>query len=72
MADISKLEIGNTTYNLKDANAVHGVKGNAESSYRTGNVNLTLQDLGIHVDSIAPENITTATVPIGEFYIYVG
>ena len=30
--------------------AVSGVKGNAESSYRTGNVNLTPANLGAQVD----------------------
>lgn len=47
MADISAIKLpDNTTYNIKDATAransgVTGVKGNAESSYRKGNVNLT-------------------------------
>lgn len=45
MADISKIKLPDgTEYNIKDATArgyVTGVKGNAESSYRTGNVNLT-------------------------------
>ena len=71
MADISKIKLPNgTTYSLKDASsvkgvkldgttyspvsgivdlgnsAVTGVKGNAESSYRTGNVNLTPANIG--------------------------
>ena len=39
---------GNTTIALTDTNthAVTGVKGNAESSYRTGNVNLTPANIG--------------------------
>lgn len=52
MADISKIKTPDgTTYNIKDATArsqsgVTGVKGNAESSYRTGNVNLTSANIG--------------------------
>lgn len=52
MADISKITaLDGTTYNIKDATArstgkVSGVKGNAESSYRTGNVNLTSANIG--------------------------
>ena len=52
MADISKIKTADgTTYNIKDSTAransgVTGVKGNAESSYRTGNVNLTAENVG--------------------------
>ena len=52
MADISKIKLpDNTEYNIKDTTAraqsgVTGVKGNAESSYRTGNVNLTAANVG--------------------------
>ena len=52
MADISKITtIDGTTYNIKDETArangkVSGVKGSAESSYRTGNVNLTAANVG--------------------------
>ena len=52
MADISKIKLPNgTTYNIKDETArangkVSGVKGNAESSYRTGDVNLTAANIG--------------------------
>ena len=52
MADISKIKtIDGTTYNIKDSTAraqsgVTGVKGSAESSYRTGNVNLTAANIG--------------------------
>lgn len=52
MADISKIITPDgTTYNIKDSTArsqsgVTGVKGNAESSYRTGNVNLTAANVG--------------------------
>jgi len=52
MADISKITtLDGITYNIKDATArengkVSGVKGNAESSYRTGNVNITAANVG--------------------------
>lgn len=52
MADISKIKTPDgTTYNIKDSTAransgVTGVKGNSESSYRTGNVNLTAANVG--------------------------
>ena len=50
MADISKIKLPDgVTYNIKDATArgyVTGVKGNAESSYRTGQVNLTPNNIG--------------------------
>lgn len=52
MADISKIKTPDgTTYDLKDTTAransgVTGVKGNAESSYRTGQVNLTPNNIG--------------------------
>lgn len=50
MADISKIKLPDgTTYNIKDETArgyVTGVKGNSESSYRTGNVNLTPANIG--------------------------
>lgn len=52
MADISKITLpSGDTYDIKDETArasgkVSGVKGNAESSYRTGDVNLTYPNLG--------------------------
>ena len=52
MADISKITLPNgSEYNIKDATArsqsgVTGVKGNSESSYRTGQVNLTATNVG--------------------------
>ena len=52
MADISKIKLpDNSEYDIKDATAraqsgVTGVKGNSESSYRTGNVNLTPDNIG--------------------------
>ena len=52
MADISKIKTPDgTTYDIKDTTAransgVTGVKGNSESSYRTGNVNLTAANVG--------------------------
>lgn len=58
MADISKIKTPDgTTYDIKDATArsqsgVTGVKGAAESSYRTGNVNLTADNIkAIEVNS---------------------
>lgn len=77
MPDIAQITVNNTTYDLKDATArsnggVTGVKGNSESSYRTGNVNITLSNVGIHVGTTAPENVTTSMVPVGELYIYIG
>ena len=52
MADISKIKLpDNSEYDIKDATAraqsgVTGVKGNSESSYRTGNVNVTAANIG--------------------------
>lgn len=37
---------GTTVYWGSDSNSVTGVKGNAESTYRTGNVNLTPENIG--------------------------
>ena len=39
-----------TIENLKNG-AVTGIKGNAETKYRTGNVNITAEDIGMNVDS---------------------
>ena len=52
MAEISQIKLpDNTVYDLKDTTArntgkVSGVKGNSESYYRTGNVNLTSDNIG--------------------------
>ena len=51
-----------------DTNTVTGVKGNSESSYRTGNVNITAANVGAAASSHAHGNITsggdiTATAP---------
>lgn len=52
MADISKITLPNgQSYNIKDTTArstgkVSGVKGDKESSYRMGNVNLTPENIG--------------------------
>ena len=52
MADVSQIKLpSGTTYDIKDATAransgVTGVKGSAESSYRTGNVNVTAANVG--------------------------
>ena len=70
MADISKIKtLDGTTYDIKDATArstgkVSGVKGNSESSYRTGNVNLTSENIGAIA---APSSPVT-----GAFLVYNG
>lgn len=55
MADISSITLPNNggTYNFKDSVArangkVSGVKGNSESTYRTGNVNITAANIGAY------------------------
>lgn len=54
MAEISKITLPNgIAYDIKDTVArtngkVSGVKGNSESSYRTGKVNLTPKDIGAY------------------------
>lgn len=54
MAEISKITLPNgITYDIKDTVArtngkVSGVKGQSESSYRTGNVNLTADNIGAY------------------------
>ena len=69
MADISKIILPNgTSYDIKDAAAraigkVSGVKGNAESSYRTGTVNITPENIdaykiGATVSHRNPNNIS--------------
>ena len=47
-------------------NSVTGVKGSAESSYRTGNVNLTAANVGAAPTSHnhSASNITSGTLPI--------
>lgn len=49
-----------TIENLKNG-AVTGIKGNAETEYRTGNVNITAEDIGINVDSALS---STSTNPV--------
>ena len=49
-----------TIENLKNG-AVTGIKGNAEKEYRTGNVNITAEDIGINVDSALS---STSTNPV--------
>lgn len=69
MADISKITLPNgQQYSIKDQTArntgkVSGVKGNKESNYRTGNVNLTPENIGAYkigaeVSHRNPENIS--------------
>ena len=54
MADISSITLPNgSTYSFKDTTArasgkVSGVKGKKESEYRTGNVNLTPENIGAY------------------------
>lgn len=54
MANISKITLPNgQSYDIKDTTArntgkVSGVKGNVESSYRTGNVNITPANIGAY------------------------
>lgn len=62
MADISKIKtIDGTVYAIKDTTArsqsgVTGVKGNAETNYRTGNVNLTPVNIGATSASVLPND----------------
>ena len=49
-----------TIENLKNG-AVTGIKGNAETEYRTGNVNITADDIGMNVDSALS---STSTNPV--------
>lgn len=54
-ADVAKIN-----ENLKNG-AVTGIKGNAETKYRTGNVNITAKDIGMNVDSALS---STSTNPV--------
>ena len=47
---------GTATYWGTDNNSMSGVKGDAESSYRTGNVNITAADLGAVAVAQGSEN----------------
>lgn len=49
-----------TIENLKKG-TVTGIKGNAETEYRTGNVNITAEDIGMNVDSALS---STSTNPV--------
>lgn len=83
-ADVYKLDITNksgtfTTPNLKGADgswegdaAVFGVKGNNEDVYRTGNVNLTAEDIGAfkEVRDIWDKNLNDIVDP--GFYFAIG
>lgn len=63
------LTAGGSTYVFKtpsDANSVTGVKGNSESSYRTGNVNITASNIGLGnvgnfkaVSTVASQGLST-------------
>ena len=52
--------------NTSGSNAVTGVKGNAESSYRTGNVNITAANVGAAASSHnhAAGDITSGALPV--------
>ena len=50
---MSKIMYKGTEYIGEDIN-VSGVKGNSETIYRRGNVNLTLANVGIHISTSAP------------------
>lgn len=62
----SLLGSGNITIEGGGSGGVTGVKGNSESSYRSGNVNLTLSNLGIHISTSDP---TTADGNDGDVWI---
>lgn len=55
-----------TIENLKNG-AVTGIKGNAEKEYRTGNVNITAEDIGINVDNALS---STSENPVQNKVIY--
>lgn len=49
--------------------SVTGVKGNSESTYRTGNVNITKANIGLgNVDNISKANLLLAVYPVGCYY----
>ena len=66
MADISKIKLPDgVEYNIKDTTArsnsgVTGVKGNSESSYRTGNVNLTAANVGAYQKGVTTKHRDTS------------
>ena len=47
-----KIMLNGVDYSSPSASGVSGVKGNAETSYRTGNVNLTPENIGAAKSSI--------------------
>lgn len=69
MADISKIKTPDgTTYDIKDTTAranggVTGVKGNSESSYRKGNVNITPANIGAVAKSDELQTTNPFTTP---------
>lgn len=47
MSSISKIRLNGELYDIKISGGnVTGVKGNAETNYRSGNVNITKEDIG--------------------------
>lgn len=76
MADISKITTPDgTTYDIKDSTArsqsgVSGVKGSSETTYRTGNVDLSASDLGLFNQTAASGGTTTSLVTTGEKYTW--
>jgi len=77
MADISKIKTPDgTEYNIKDTTAransgVTGVKGSAESSYRTGNVNITAANVGAF-DSASTIPVENGGTPYYHWYTRAG
>ena len=56
LATVAKTGSYNDLNDLPPAAAVNGVKGDAESTYRTGNVNLTAANVGAMPDATVPIN----------------
>lgn len=44
----------NELYLTPSDGSVSGIKGNSEATYRQGNVNLTLANIGVHISTSAP------------------
>ena len=67
MADISKIKLPNgSEYDLKDTVAratgkVSGVKGSAENTYRTGDVNLTPANLGLGTAALLDSTVSVVS-----------
>lgn len=76
MADISNITTPDgTTYDIKDSTArsqsgVSGVKGSSETTYRTGNVDLSASDLGLFNQTAASGGTAVSLVTTGEKYTW--